>query len=234
MYDTSMKWKILDTGFSSAEKNMAIDASLLNEASQPTIHLYDWEKRAATCGYFSKPERILDLGAAAEKGVQLARRPTGGGVLFHFTDLAFSVVIPSNHSMYSTNTLRNYATINSIVEQAVFAMLGSKLLLLEEEESMDSPASHFCMGKPTRYDVMLQGKKVAGAAQRRTKTGLLHQGSIHLALPDWKELSRLIREPAVLDAMRCYSAGLVESKDLPQAKNEMKELLIEKFSEVDA
>ncbi|CCB91151.1 uncharacterized protein yqhM [Waddlia chondrophila 2032/99] len=231
-----MKWKVLDTGISSAEENMAADASLLNEVSDcknPTLHLYGWEGLAATYGYFSKPDDLLNLEAIAANSVQLARRPTGGGVLFHFTDFAFSIIVPKSHPFYSTNTLRNYASVNRVVEHAVRDFIGAESLFLEEDIASKPSARHFCMGKPTKYDLIRKGKKIAGAAQRRTKEGLLHQGTIHLALPNWDDLSSLIKDSSVLDAMRLYSAGLVDFDRLPKARKEIKRLLIEKFCGAD-
>lgn len=226
-----MKWKVFDTGKASAKENMAIDAGLLQSvAVSPILHLYDWEEKSATFGHFAKPELLLNLWELEAGNVQIAKRPTGGGVLFHFTDFAFSVIIPKHHPFYSTNTLQNYRQINRVVEDAVRQMLGDSLSLLEQEPIDQSPSKHFCMAKPTQYDVMLGGKKVAGAAQRRTKQGILHQGTIHLALPDWQELDPFIKDPAVLEAMRKYSIGLVDRQDLSSAREEMKHTLTHLFS----
>jgi lipoate-protein ligase A len=40
---------------------------------------------------------------------------------------------------------------------------------------------HLCFANPVRADLMIDDRKIAGAAQRRTRAGLLHQGSIQLA-----------------------------------------------------
>src|SRR5437667_9507068 len=39
-------------------------------------------------------------------------------------------------------------------------------------------SGYSCFANPVRADVMIDGRKVAGAAQRRTRCGLLQQGSI--------------------------------------------------------
>ncbi|MCP5505194.1 MAG: hypothetical protein H7A41_08590, partial [Chlamydiales bacterium] len=117
-----MKWKILDTGKRSAEENMAIDAKLLEEMKpddSPILHLYEWEGKAATYGYFLDPKKFLDLEKARALRLSLARRPTGGGIIFHVSDLAFSVLVPANFPHYSTNTLDNYDFINNAVKRGV-------------------------------------------------------------------------------------------------------------------
>lgn len=230
-----MKWKIFDTGNASAEENMAIDAKLLQTVAidpRPTLHLYGWNGKSATYGHFAKPDDLLHLDHLHKQQVQIAKRPTGGGLLFHFTDYAFSVIIPKEHPFYSTNTLENYRQINRIVEQAVRQILEISPSLLSEDPEEQTSAKYFCMGKPTQFDVMIGGKKIAGAAQRRTKEGILHQGTIHLALPKWEEIEPLIKDPSVLEAMQKYSVGLVAPQHLASAREEMKHLLTRLFTQL--
>lgn len=73
---------ILDTGMSYAEDNMNLDFHFLNDldpSSKPVLHLYHWSRPSATFGYFIKPEKHINLEKAALHGLDLARRPTGGG-----------------------------------------------------------------------------------------------------------------------------------------------------------
>ncbi len=223
-----MQWKILDTGEAPAKKNMAIDADLLQQICmhpQPILHFYEWRGNSATFGYFARPENLLNFEAVSQLQLNLARRPTGGGVLFHFTDLAFSIVVPASHPLYSHNTLENYARINQIVKLSIHELMGNSFQLLTEEASINTSSIHFCMGKPTIYDVMMGPCKIAGAAQRRTKHGLLHQGSIHLALPDWDIISRLVKDCKVVESMRAHSVGLVEPQNLDEARRQIKDCL---------
>ena len=68
---------------------------------------------------FYRSGRHLDLKALEASGLHLARRPTGGGIIFHLTDFAFSVLIPANHPSFSQNTLENYALVNRPVAFAI-------------------------------------------------------------------------------------------------------------------
>lgn len=196
-----MIWKVIDTGASDAAKNMAIDYALLQELPSmgvPILHLYEWARPSATHGYFINPYQHLKEGAVRKHGLQLAKRPTGGGVLFHLTDFAFSILIPSNHPAYSTNTLENYAFVNRMVAIVIKNILGTGCQLLVEE---GADPSNFCMAKPTKYDVMINGKKAAGAAQRRTKGGFLHQGSISISLPPEDFLFDILKDHKVIESM---------------------------------
>jgi lipoate-protein ligase A len=186
----------LDTGSRSAQENMAIDAELLAKVGQlegPLLHLYEWENLSVTFGHFADPGKLLNLGNC--HGLDLGRRPTGGGVIFHTHDLAFSFLVPKDHYLFGSTPLESYRRINSLIIEAISPLLpkGSTPLSLLPEEPC-SPVVHYCMARPTKYDLLQGNKKVGGAAQRRTKEGLLHQGSLFLHLPPLDFLSPLVPE----------------------------------------
>lgn len=228
-------WKILDTGTASAAKNMEIDAELLEKAggeSFPILHFYRWEKPSATYGYFVDPADFLDLEAATASGLELARRPTGGGIVFHLWDLAFSAIVPSTVPFFSENTLANYAFINRAVATAVEKYMGEKETAIIENDApaFDESCTRFCMARPTKYDVVLQGRKIAGAAQRQKKNGYLHQGTISLKAPSKKQLeSWLLSGSRVLEAMQSFTFSLVPSDTgdaaMEKARSSIQELL---------
>lgn len=234
-----MKWKVLDTGKSSALANMDMDGKLLEHLSSlqaPMLHFYDWNTNAGTYGYFTKPEEHLKLTRLKKHQVEIARRPTGGGIIFHQYDLAFSALVPADFPQFSLNTMENYAFINTRVISALHIFLkGQNIphLLPEEAKDTNPSCASFCMAKPTKYDVILNGRKVGGGAQRRTKDGYLHQGSICLALPSESFLyDVLIESSCVYTSMLKHSCVLVDKTNAPllnEAKETLKELLIDAF-----
>jgi lipoate-protein ligase A len=182
---------------------MQMDAQLLSElGTLPILHFYDWASPAATFGHFIEPSEHLH-----PSELDLARRPTGGGIVFHIWDLAFSFLMPSVHPACSNNTLENYQFVNQIVLEAVHELFPAQGVLIAESAPAQGPhCSNFCMARPTVYDAVSDGRKIAGAAQRRTKKGYLHQGTISLAFPDIELLSRLLIEAEELTvAMSEYS-----------------------------
>jgi lipoate---protein ligase len=228
-------WEIIDTGVQSAEENMRFDAELLEGAeafSRPVLHLYGWAGESATYGYFTDPSRFLDLEAVGKVSLNLARRPTGGGIVFHLWDMAFSVLVPAHCSGFSMNTLENYGFVNRAVLGAVKEFLrGPSLSMTSHDFSpLDSSCSHFCMAKPTKYDVMWEGKKVAGAAQRKTRKGFLHQGTIALVMPQVSYLEQiLLPGTKVSEAMSLHTCPLLGSSasaaEIAHAKLRLRELL---------
>lgn len=229
----------LDTGIQTAEENMRHDATLLQEISgEPILHLYDWEGPSVTYGHFIAPGDHLSLSAVQENRVSLARRPTGGGIVFHLWDYAFSFLMPSTHPLFSLNTLENYAFVNKVVLETMTEMFGVKNsveLLPESMPIKGEGCGNFCMARPTQYDVVYQGRKIAGAAQRRTKQGYLHQGTISLSLPDMNLLSSLLlNKRDVMEAMQAYSFSPLRGDEsqsaLQNIRKEIGDRLYKRFS----
>ncbi len=235
-----MDWNILDTGSRSAAANMELDAALLfdlQEEKEGILHLYDWDHDAATYGHFIDPENFLNMEGVRKYHLDLAKRPTGGGIIFHNCDLAFSVLVPATSPWFSSNPLDNYAFINNRVIWAIQKMIGKPAELLPEEPiPLDQQCRSFCMAKPTKYDVMIQGKKIGGAAQRKTRDGFLHQGSIAMGfLPESFLVEVLAGGSQVLEGMKQNSFTLLGSgwneEQLKKARQELRQLLMQAFSD---
>lgn len=225
-----MDWKIEQAGCLTAEANMAADYARLEalpSMTKPLLRLYNWEGPSLTYGHFIKPEKILDINAP----IAMARRPTGGGIIFHLTDFTFSVLVPSGHPAYSLNTLDNYAFVNTLVIKAIRHLRSdlTPTLLANSPSCSDSPSCHFCMAKATKYDVILDGKKVGGAAQRRTRHGFLHQGTISLAPPPWDFLEEvLLPGTDTLQMMQQESFFLLDNPaDLNDAHHSLANALVD-------
>lgn len=226
-----MGWQIIDSGIKSAEENMLLDEELLSSiGSDPILHFYDWEGDSATYGYFTNPAEYIDLDKAQKCGISFARRPTGGGIVFHKWDLAFSVLVPATSKYFSINTLDNYGFVNHAVLNAAMEFLqGGPLELTKDDgQAFDPSCDRFCMAKPTKYDVVLQGRKIAGAAQRKRRQGFLHQGTIALAMPD-EDLKEVLLSPKVWEAMLAHTSPLLgqstTQERIQEARQELKWLL---------
>ncbi len=234
--------QILDTGIASAEDNMRLDAKLLEELDpngSPILHFYDWSGPSATFGHFITPSKHLNLQKAVWHHLALARRPTGGGIIFHIWDLAFSFLMPAENSSFSLTTLDNYRFVNEVVLQVMrqfFSLSAPLELIAQDFPSEHKDFSNFCMAKPTQYDVVYQGMKIAGAAQRKTKRGYLHQGSISLAYPQVELLKEvLLSKEAIVQAMTQYSFAPLgrqwEPAQLKATRKALQEQLAIQFKE---
>lgn len=229
-------WSVIDTGIASADENMRIDQELLMQLDQsrgPILHFYEWKNPSITYGYFIQPDTLLNFSQLQKKGIDIARRPTGGGIVFHLWDFAFSVLIPSHFSKFSENSLENYAFINQAVLKVVEEFLEDRLpleLTPNDALALDASCNHFCMAKPTKYDVVFHGKKIAGAAQRKIKEGFLHQGTIALITPSKLSLEELLLPGTkVSEAMMQSTFALLpqdaNKHEMDEAKHILKKLL---------
>ena len=160
----------LDESLRSAASNMAIDESLLEIATVPAIRFYRWGHPTVSFGYFGKFEDAANI--AEER--DLVRRWTGGGIVLHGADLTYSIVVPSKNRYLIHSPLDLYSAAHSAIRELMVSDgLQAMLANIASEKISDA-----CFANPVRWDVMIDGQKIAGAAQRRTRAGLLQQGSI--------------------------------------------------------
>jgi len=164
----------------SAAMNMAIDEALLETAVVPAIRFYRWRSPALSFGYFGKFSDVATY--AAER--DLVRRWTGGGIVFHGNDLTYAIVIPASDPVFDESSTAVYEKIHRALADALNGV-GERAVVAGGVDpdgialSKHAAASGYnCFANPVRADVMMNGRKIAGAAQRRTRRGLLQQGSI--------------------------------------------------------
>jgi lipoate-protein ligase A len=150
---------------------MAVDEALLREVREPVLRIYEWSIPAVSLGYFQPI-------AVVPEGRPFIRRYTGGGLVDHLQDVTYTIILPRVHPWMELSAPESYCLIHQGVQAALVAC-GINASLTPEASTAESEA---CFAKPVRFDVMAGESKVSGAAQRRTREGLLHQGSI--LLPD--------------------------------------------------
>ncbi len=169
--------------------NMAIDEALLEAARVPSIRFYRWKSPALSFGYFG---RFADV---AEYAIErdLVRRWTGGGIVFHGEDLTYSVIVPADDAAFAESSNSIYEIVHRALRNVLatnggrveLAAIGRDAVLRRPRTAQRAVPSNVCFANPVSADVMVNGRKVAGAAQRRTRRGLLHQGSIqHVELAE--------------------------------------------------
>jgi lipoate-protein ligase A len=161
----------------SAAFNMAVDETLLEQVAKPVLRFYRWLRPSISFGYFGHYSEV----ASDSERRDIVRRWTGGGIVPHGDDLTYSMVIPRADSFFQRSSLEIYAAVHDAICRALQAN-GVEALLANDAAPKISEA---CFANAVRSDVMIGEKKIAGAAHRRSRNGLLHQGSIQRSdLPD--------------------------------------------------
>ena len=207
----------------SAAMNMAIDEALLEYAAAPSIRFYRWHSPALSFGYFGKFAHVACY--AGER--DLVRRWTGGGIVFHGDDLTYSIVIPANDRAFSESSMSIYEKVHRALcdalegngKRAVVAGGGNPGGAADAILTAFSAGGYNCFANPVRADVIVDGRKIAGAAQRRTHRGLLQQGSIQgidlengLAERFAVELSNNCQPQSLPKAVRCRAQEIAAQK----------------------
>jgi lipoate-protein ligase A len=194
----SSRWLFIRHPALPSAENMAWDEALLETAAvrqQPLLRFYGWAEPAATFGYF---QRIRDVESMTSLR-PLLRRPTGGGLVPHDADWTYSVSVPPGDSWYALRALHSYRRIHDWIRLA-FEQVAVTTALAPTRRK-EAPGR--CFVGAEQFDLLLNEKKIAGAAQRRTLDGLLIQGSIQ-APPG---ADRLRFETAMMEVADRVGAG---------------------------
>lgn len=179
-------WLLLQSGARLAAENMAVDEVLLEAASQigqPVLRFYSWGEHAATFGYFQR----FSEAAQMTRLRPLIRRPTGGGLVPHEADWTYSLVFPPAHPWYTLKAVESYQRVHEWI-RAAFTQAG---IAAELSSGRRKEFPGQCFVSAEQFDLLWQNRKIAGAAQRRSRHGLLIQGSIQppptVAKADWQK-----------------------------------------------
>ena len=189
-------WDWWQDGAHAPSFNMAVDEALLETTSRrarPLLRFYGWDTKAVSIGYFQQH-------SAAPEGYAYVRRPTGGGVVYHDYDFTYTVVFPATHWLNGLDRNESYDWINRSIQAALDSLKIHATLAQGTIPHEVDRLTMVCFTNPTRYDVLLDGTKIAGSAQRRTSDGILHQGSLHFGGP--LPIPRPQLAQAILEAFR--------------------------------
>lgn len=179
-------WNFINTGSKNPYYNMAMDEALLNFVSRgeidPVIRFYTWNPATLSIGYFQRLQKEIDIDKVKEKGYGLVRRQTGGRGVLHDKELTYSVIVPESHPNMPSTVTEAYKIISrGLLEgfknlgfETYFAIPRSK----EERDKLKQPRSSVCFDAPSWYELVVEGRKIAGSAQTRQKGVILQHGSI--------------------------------------------------------
>jgi len=169
-----------------AAENMAADFLLLKrypDAAAARFRHYDWHRPAFTFGYSQKIDFVRTQLPPGDT-FDLCRRPTGGGVVDHRDDWTYALVIPRGHALEEIRAAQSYRAVHEALAAALQTQQVAAAVKTACEPAADGAAGcsagGVCFQRAELYDVVhaRSGAKIAGAAQKRNKHGLLFQGSI--------------------------------------------------------
>lgn len=190
-------WYFINSGPCSPSFNMALDEALMDWHSEgsipPVIRFYEWNPATVSIGYFQRAERDIDLQAVKEQGLGFIRRPTGGRAVLHEHELTYSIIVSEQYPNMPTTVTEAYRVLSEGLLEG-FRNLGMDAYFSvpeteEQQADLKKPKSAVCFDAPSWYELVVEGKKVAGSAQTRQKGVILQHGAILLDMDQEKLLS---------------------------------------------
>jgi lipoyl(octanoyl) transferase len=169
--------------------NMALDEALLRarlaRPGPPTLRFFSWAPPTVSLGFGQRLDGRVDLSAAAEMGIGLVRRPTGGSAIYHDgaeRELTYSVAAGAGDLGGVEDLLETYRWIARALLRGLTA-LGAPAEIVAVPDT-DGPAPAFCFARTGRYEIEVGGRKLVGSAQRRQGGSFIQHGSVLLGVDE--------------------------------------------------
>ncbi len=191
-------WRLLSYRKRSAFENMAIDEAVFRGNQQglspPTLRFYGWDPPAVSLGYFQDIEAEINVPYCRRNRIQIVRRPTGGKAVFHDDELTYSLVSRDDNRPFSSSILETYLVISRCIVDGL-ASLGVDATMAEQGRPLSAgnlPAH--CFSLPSRYELLVKGRKICGSAQTRANGVFLQHGSLLLRFDPFKAAAVVSQE----------------------------------------
>lgn len=255
----SSQWRLIEPGSTPrpGAENMAIDQAVaggVNAGSAPALRFYYWDPPCLSLGRNQPAVGVYDAATAGRRGVDIVRRPTGGRAVLHDRELTYCVTVPvgelgSPRETYSRINralvagLRRIGVAARVVEGAPGNASSGDFAAGDLPRGRSSPADALgsapCFDLAAPGEVVADGRKLIGSAQRKEGHTLLQHGSLLLE-GDQSLVVELLCESATLDpaelalrtAMLPVPASLRELLGRLPAREELERALVEGFQDV--
>jgi lipoate-protein ligase A len=198
-------WRLIDTGPLDGASNMAIDEALLEsfdpDRSTPVLRLYGWNPPALSFGRFQDAGKVLDLERCRADEVTMVQRITGGGVIYHADELTYAIVCAPQHLPGETTVKESFRFLTGFL-LTFYRELGLPAAYaadVPEDRSRLGERTPFCFAGRESYDILIDGRKIGGNAQRRLRKAVFQHGSIPLQDRVTTGIGFLLERPAGLD-----------------------------------
>ncbi len=175
---------------------MAVDEALTEgflKTRRPVLRFYGWKPAGFSLGYSQKTEEVLDVDLCRENNVPFVRRVTGGSLIYHNQEVTYSLVC-------SPEDLAKHLTVKEGFKKLCWFILNmyselglNSCFACEYAWRNNSSTSSFCFSSFEDYDILIEGRKIGGNAQKRKKGLIFQHGSIPLTL-DLDSAKKYVKE----------------------------------------
>lgn len=183
---TGQQWRLIQDGPRSGSENMAVDEELLRAAEDgdevPTLRLYAWRPAAVSLGRFQDERTAVREDACRRLGIDIVRRATGGRAVLHDDELTYGIVARTGNRLFPQDVLGAYKVIANGLLRGL-ANLGIPAEMVGRSCAnrgmvRTKNAAPACFSSPSWYEILVNGKKIIGSAQRRLPHAFLQHGSV--------------------------------------------------------
>jgi lipoyl(octanoyl) transferase len=179
------EWRLLPYRRVDAAENMAIDEAVFRERvrtkAPPTLRFYGWQRPAVSIGRFQDARREIDIAACRRLGIPIVRRPTGGKAVLHERELTYAVIAGDDVPLFPPDILETYRIISDCIG-AGLADCGIRAEMQREGRGGAAGAlCASCFAVPSRYELLVAGRKICGSAQMRSRGVFLQHGALLMA-----------------------------------------------------
>ena len=224
-------WRLIISPPSDAVTNMAIDEAILRTyvyttGGIPTLRIYSWHPAAVSLGSSQSPDQVLNLSQCIIHKLPFVRRITGGEAIFHDNEITYSLVCTKSDLNLSDSVKKSFRILTAFVFNAYREMGFMPCFAGDTETYQHGDSSEFCFATTEKFDIMLDGKKIGGNAQKRSKDIIFQHGSIPFTL-DFPRIKTFIKEDlgGVEQRVTCLQDELKRSVSF----KEVSRILIDSF-----
>ena len=175
------QWRLLITPPADGALNMAIDQAIGEAVAVghvlPTLRFYRWQQPCVSLGQ-SQSADLLDLNRCTALGWHIVRRSTGGRAVLHHQELTYSIAAPLNEPRVKGGVLKSYQRLSLGLLHGL-QLAGINAQRANKAERLQQGAA--CFDAPSDYELTVDGRKLIGSAQMRSRGLILQHGSIPLA-----------------------------------------------------
>lgn len=194
--------------------NMALDEIAARTAvggGPRTVRVYQWTPSTLSLGYRNDPADV-DWDYCEREGIDVVRRPTGGGAIYHdsYGDISYSVIAPADE--LPENLMETYKLLCAPL-LAACAEMGVPAGYAEESyPELYHPACYLRELHPA-HDVVYEGRKLSGNAQYRRRDSVVQHGSLTYSVTPERTRDCFVDPPVTAEAVGERVTGIDEHAD---------------------
>lgn len=159
---------------------MAVDEALFRTARRggvTTLRFYGWRSPAVSTGRFQSQAEEVDMAVCRNRGIDVVRRPTGGKAVYHHDEITYAVVGTDDSGFFPADILGTYRAISACLASAL-ASLGIAATMAPAGRNGTGDLLSSCFAVPSRFELLVNGQKICGSAQARSRGSFLQHGSL--------------------------------------------------------